>query len=160
RRAAEQHVDADQQSERPGRRARQASPDDGGQNEVNDAADQHPAPPSRKLLLVLESVQNRQHALDDKERDQEQRQRNGARYGPTKQADACRNGEHRRQERPPESGRMARPERGDQAHDSADEKQPTQENRDGDGGNGWNNDRQQAEDDEDDALDQEQSPML
>jgi hypothetical protein len=55
---------------------------------------------------------------------------------------------------------MARPECGDQAHDSADEEQPPQEDRDGDGGNGWNNDRQQAEDDEDDTLGQEQTPML
>jgi len=77
--AAEQHVDADQQSERPGRRARQAAPDDGRQNEVDDAADQHPAPSSRKLLLVLEGVEDREHAFNDEERDQEQRERDSPR---------------------------------------------------------------------------------
>src|SRR5215467_10868354 len=39
-----------------------------------------------------------------------------------------------RSDRPPEAGRVAFPERGDQAHDSTDQEQPTQVNNHGQGG--------------------------
>src|SRR5262249_61944870 len=54
---------------------------------------------------------------------------------------------------------MARPERRDQAHDSADEEEPAQEDCDGDGGERRDYDRQQAQHHEDYPLDQEKNPM-
>src|SRR5262245_12820733 len=160
RRAAEQHVDADQQSERPRGGARQPEQNDGGQDEVDDAARQHPAPSPRQLLLMLERVHDREHAFDDEEHDQQQRERYGAADRPYQQHDAGGDGQHRGEQRPPESRRVPRPERGDQPHDAADEEQPAEEQRERDGGERRDYDRQYAQHNQDDSFDQEQNPML
>src|SRR5712691_12654792 len=55
---------------------------------------------------------------------------------------------------------MPGPERGDQAHDPADEEKPAEDDGDGDAGRHRNQDGQDAENEQDYALDKEQDPML
>jgi|HubBroStandDraft_6_1064221.scaffolds.fasta_scaffold709060_2 hypothetical protein len=46
RQSKEEHVDADQEANRPARRARPACPDQIGEQQIDDAAEQHPTPAS------------------------------------------------------------------------------------------------------------------
>ena len=66
----------------------------------------------------------------------------------------------RRQQRPPEAGRVAHHEGGDQAYDAADEEQPAEQDRDRDRRNHRHQDGQHAEDDQNDALNEEQHPVF
>ena len=160
RRAAEQHVDADEQAERPGRRARQAGEDDAGEDQVDDAARQHPAPAAGELRAVIDGVHHRGDALGDEERDQHQGQRHRAADRPADEQDAGDDGDDRRQQRPPEAGRVAHPERRHQADAAADQEQPADDQREGQRRHHRQDDRGDAQDDEDETLDQKQHPMV
>ena len=72
-RAAEQHVDADQEAECPERRSREPEKNDDGEDEVDNSADQHPAPLAGELIAMLYGVHDRDDAFDDEEGDQHQR---------------------------------------------------------------------------------------
>ena len=54
RRPAEHEVDADEESQRPRGGPRQSGPDDGGNNEIDDAAQEDPTPASHQLAAVLD----------------------------------------------------------------------------------------------------------
>src|SRR5579872_592066 len=75
RNAAEYQVDANQQAERPQGRARQSGNDDAGEDEIDDAADQHPAPASAQLIAMFDGVHDGGHALDNEKGCQHQSQR-------------------------------------------------------------------------------------
>ncbi len=75
RETEEQHVDADQEADRPIGRARPAVPDQEGQQQIDDPTEQqHPAP-APEVRAVLQREDDRGDALEDKERDQYHRQR-------------------------------------------------------------------------------------
>ena len=75
--AAEHHVDADEQADRPGRRAGQAGEDHDSQHEVDDSAHQHPSPLAGQFALVIERKHDRGDALDNEKRNQYERKREG-----------------------------------------------------------------------------------
>src|SRR5215469_4409900 len=157
---AEQHIDPDQQAECPGRGFWQARKDDAGKDEIDDAACQHPAPASGQPCAMLECEHQRGDALDDEKCDQHQRERNRAADRPADQHDAGGDADQRRQKRPPETRRIAHPERRNQTDRAAEQKQPADKKRKCQRGDDRQNDRRRAEKHENDTLDQEQDPML
>src|SRR6202023_4084965 len=152
RRAAEHHIDADQQPDSPGGGARQACENDSGQDQVDDATRQHPAPSSRQLALVLEREHDRGNAFDHEKRDENHGKREDAARWPQQQYDTDRNSKDRRDERPPETRRLAHPEGGDQTDDSADEKEPAIQYFDCERGDGRNSAGGKTEEDENNTL--------
>ena len=66
------------------------------QNQVDDAAHQHPAPLTGQLALVIERKHDRGDALDDEEDDQQQRERDRAADRLHQQPAADHDAEHRR----------------------------------------------------------------
>lgn len=160
RRAAKHHVDADEQAESPGRGAGQAGENDGGQDQVDDAAHQHPCPSSRQVALVLEREHYRSNAFDREKRDEDQSERKGAAQRPQQQHDTGGNSEDRREERPPESRRRAHQEGRDQAGDSAEQENPAKQDRDRKRSDRRNGYRGETEEDENDPLDQKEFPVL
>ena len=99
---------------------------------------------------MLEREHDRGNAFDHEKRDENQGKREDATQWPQQQHDTDRNSEDRRNERPPETRRLAHPEGGDQADDSADEKEPAKQDLDRERSDGRNNDGGQIEDDKND----------
>ena len=70
--AAEYQVDADEQADGPGRRGRKTRENHEGQDEIDEAAEQHHSPASRQFALVLERIQRSTPPLRGQERGQDQ----------------------------------------------------------------------------------------
>ena len=156
--AAEDHVDADQQADCPGRRAWQAGENHHGQREIDDAAHQHPAPLAGQFALVIEREHDRDGALDQEERDQHQRERECAGQRRAQQHRADDNAEHGRQQRPPEARRMTHPETCDQPDDAAHQEQPAEQDRHRQGRDRRQDDGGCAQHQQYDAFDAERAP--
>src|SRR5215472_2580304 len=77
RHAAEDQIDADHEPDHPSGGAGKQDKDGGGQDQVDNAACQHPTPSPGELALVIEREHDRGDALDDEKRDQDQRQGHG-----------------------------------------------------------------------------------
>ena len=129
-RAAKYHIDADQKPDGPRRRAWQSGKYHYGQPQIDDAADQHPAPLTGQFSFVIKREHDRDSALDEEKSDQDQRQRECACQRRCQQDRADNDAEHRRQERPPETWRVPHPKCCDQAKDATDQKQPAQQDGD------------------------------
>src|SRR5262249_54939538 len=66
RQAEKAHVDADQEADRPGRRTRPAGPDQIGQQQIDQAAEQDPSP-TRHVLAEFDREHDRGNALEQEE---------------------------------------------------------------------------------------------
>src|SRR5258708_7828778 len=132
--ATEQHVDADQEPDRPGGGSWQTGKDDGSQRQVDNPARQHQAPSPRQLALVIEGVHDGGNSLQDEKCDQDQRQRQRSANRPSDQDSAGGDRQNGGEQRPPEPRSVAHHEGHDEAHEPADEKQPAQDDFDREGG--------------------------
>lgn len=65
---AEDHVDAHEQAERPGRSTREYREDEAAEDQVNNAACEHRTPCCGKLSSVIQGEHDRCHAFNQKER--------------------------------------------------------------------------------------------
>ena len=63
---------------RPDRGLRQTQQDDAGEDDVDDAAQQHPDRAAGELAAMIDGIHDRGDALDDEERDEHQRERQRA----------------------------------------------------------------------------------
>jgi len=157
---AEQQIDANQQAQRPRRRLRQARKNDASEDEIDNPAGQHPAPAAGQLGAMLEGVHQRDDALDQEECDQQERKRDRAADRPEEQHDPGRDADYARDQRPPEAGHIAHPERRDQPDHAADQEQPSDQKRERQRRDHRHNDGCDAQNEKNDAFNQKQHPVL